>query len=146
MRETLRTPGELIAAGLAAPEQAAALQAVARRYALAIPPALAALIDPFDPHDPIARQFVPDAAELHITPDELADRSCTVIAPLVWEILPPATSSSVELLPVPLMLALIAMVVVAFKVSMLLLDQLTGLATVIEPPLTELEAFDAVVT
>jgi lysine 2,3-aminomutase len=73
MRETLRTPRELIAAGLAAPEEAAALQAVARRYAAALPPALAALIDPFDPHDPIARQFVPDAAELHITPDELAD-------------------------------------------------------------------------
>jgi lysine 2,3-aminomutase len=73
MRETLRTPSELVAAGLVAPGEAAALQAVAQRYAVAVPPALAALIDPFDPHDPIARQFVPDAAELHITPDELAD-------------------------------------------------------------------------
>jgi len=55
MRETLRTPSELTAAGLVAPEQAAALQAVAERYAVAIPPALAALIDPSEPRDPIAR-------------------------------------------------------------------------------------------
>src|SRR6478609_10103249 len=73
MRETLRTPSELIAAGLVAPEQAVALQAVAKRYAVAIPPALAALIDSSEPHDPIARQFVPDAAELRTRPEELAD-------------------------------------------------------------------------
>ena len=30
-------------------------------------------IDPSDPHDPIARQFVPDAAELRTRPEELAD-------------------------------------------------------------------------
>src|SRR6476659_6567005 len=53
MRETLRTPSELTAAGLVAPERAAALQAVAERYAVAIPPALAALIDSSEPHDPI---------------------------------------------------------------------------------------------
>jgi lysine 2,3-aminomutase len=34
---------------------------------------LAELIDPSDPHDPIARQFVPDAAELDVQPQELAD-------------------------------------------------------------------------
>ena len=34
---------------------------------------MAALIDPADPHDPIARQFVPDAAELATTPEERAD-------------------------------------------------------------------------
>ena len=37
---------------------------VAARYAVAVTPAMAALIDPDDPADPIARQFVPDAAEL----------------------------------------------------------------------------------
>jgi lysine 2,3-aminomutase len=73
MRETLRTPSELIAAELVDPEQAPALQAVAERYAVAIPAALTALIDPFDPLDPIARQFVPDAAELQTRPEELAD-------------------------------------------------------------------------
>jgi lysine 2,3-aminomutase len=49
------------------------LQAVAERYAVAIPPALAALIDPSEPRDPIARQFVPEAAELRTQPEELAD-------------------------------------------------------------------------
>ena len=40
---------------------------------MALPPALAALIDRNDPHDPIARQFVPDAAELDHQPEELSD-------------------------------------------------------------------------
>ena len=44
-----------------------ALEQVAARYAVALPPALAALIDRNDPRDPIARQFVPDAAELEQT-------------------------------------------------------------------------------
>ena len=70
---TLRTPHELADAGLIAPERMAALDAVAARYAVAIPPALVALIDRNDPHDPIARQFVPDAAELTARPEELAD-------------------------------------------------------------------------
>jgi lysine 2,3-aminomutase len=70
---TLRSAAQLIEQGLAPPEQLAALDAVARRYAVALPPALAALIDRDDPHDPIARQFVPDAAELETRPEELAD-------------------------------------------------------------------------
>ena len=41
-----------------------ALESVAARYAIAVTPAIAALIDPDDPDDPIARQFVPTAAEL----------------------------------------------------------------------------------
>jgi lysine 2,3-aminomutase len=51
----------------------AALDAVAARYAVAITPALEALIDPADPHDPIARQFVPDPRELDEDPNESAD-------------------------------------------------------------------------
>ena len=43
-------------------------RAVAARYAVAITPAIAALIDRNDPDDPIARQFVPDAAELDAQP------------------------------------------------------------------------------
>ena len=43
------------------------------RYAVAITPAIAALIDRADPADPIARQFVPDVAELDTPPDERAD-------------------------------------------------------------------------
>jgi lysine 2,3-aminomutase len=49
------------------------LAEVARRYAVAITPASAALIDPDDPDDPIALQFRPDARELITAPDELAD-------------------------------------------------------------------------
>ena len=37
---------------------------MAQRYAVAVPPALAALIDPNDPADPIALQFMPDSREL----------------------------------------------------------------------------------
>lgn len=70
---SLRSAAKLIERGLAPPEQLAALDAVARRYAVALPPALAALIDRADPNDPIARQFVPTAAELDTQSEELAD-------------------------------------------------------------------------
>jgi lysine 2,3-aminomutase len=70
---TLRHPTELAAAGLAPPERLGELAAVASKYAIAISPAMAELIDPSDPHDPIARQFVPDAAELSVTAEERAD-------------------------------------------------------------------------
>ena len=70
---TLRTAGDLIGAGLAAPEQRAALEEVAARYAVAVTPTLAAAIDTANETDPIARQFVPDAAELEVRPQELAD-------------------------------------------------------------------------
>jgi len=69
----IRTPAELAEAGLVAPEELAGLEAVAERYAVAISPAMAALIDRSDPHDPIARQFVPDAAELNVTLEERND-------------------------------------------------------------------------
>jgi len=49
------------------------LAEVAARYAVSITPAMEALIDPADAHDPIAAQFHPDARELHTTVDELAD-------------------------------------------------------------------------
>jgi lysine 2,3-aminomutase len=70
---TLRRPAELVEAGLAPPQRLAELDRVAERYAVGITPAMAALIDAADPHDPIARQFVPDPAELDVRPDETAD-------------------------------------------------------------------------
>src|SRR5215831_18663452 len=70
---TLRTPAQLCELGLISSDQRAAQEAVAARYAVALPPALTALIDRSDPADPIARQFVPDVAELDRHPDELAD-------------------------------------------------------------------------
>ena len=71
--QSLRRPAELIEAGLAPAERRAALAAVAERYAVAITPAVAELIDTADPDDPIARQFIPDPAELMVRPEELAD-------------------------------------------------------------------------
>ncbi len=72
-RPTLRSPAALAAAGLVAPEATAGLDRVAARYAVAVTPEMAALIDPADPADPIAAQFVPQIAELQTTPDELID-------------------------------------------------------------------------
>ena len=69
----LRTPGDLVEAGLLPPERRAGIEPVAERYAIAVSPAMAALIDRSDPHDPIARQFVPDAAELAVLPKERRD-------------------------------------------------------------------------
>jgi lysine 2,3-aminomutase len=69
----IRTIGELERAGLIDADQAVVLEAVAERYAVALTPTVTRLIDPANPADPIARQFVPDAAELIVTPEERAD-------------------------------------------------------------------------
>jgi len=69
----LRTLDDLAAAGLLADAHNEGLRAVARRYAVAVTPGMAALIDRSDPADPIARQFVPDTRELVDVPGERAD-------------------------------------------------------------------------
>ena len=69
----LRTPADLAEAGLIDVAALPGLERVAARYAVAVTPAVAALVDPGDPHDPIARQFVPQAFELDTTPQERAD-------------------------------------------------------------------------
>ena len=69
----LHSPADLAAAGLAAPQAVAGLEIVTARYAMAITPEIAGLIDPLDPRDPIRRQFVPDMAELETRPQERAD-------------------------------------------------------------------------
>ena len=71
--KSLRRLSDLSEAGLVADDQRAALERVAAQYAVAITPAMAALIDRADPHDPIARQFVPDTAELDMQPEDMAD-------------------------------------------------------------------------
>lgn len=73
MTTTLRTTRALLDRDLVSPDDARAIDAVTRRYAVAIPPALAELIDPADATDPIAMQFVPQASELVVTPEEAAD-------------------------------------------------------------------------
>src|SRR5579862_3681396 len=72
-KESLRRPAELADAGFVPPDRLAALQEVASRYAVAITPAVADLIERDDPDDPIARQFVPDARELVGEPPERRD-------------------------------------------------------------------------
>ena len=71
--KTLRTAADLAGAGLLAPGAVAAVAKVAARYAIAMTPAMAALVDRADPDDPIARQFVPRPEELQTRPEELAD-------------------------------------------------------------------------
>ena len=71
--KTLRRPTDLARAGLVPPEGLAELERVAAQYAVAVTPAMIELIDPTDAHDPIARQFVPDPAELRMEPQERAD-------------------------------------------------------------------------
>jgi lysine 2,3-aminomutase len=71
--KTLRSAAEIIDAQLAPRERLATLEQVAARYAVAITPAVASMIDPGDADDPIARQFVPDGRELHTKPEESSD-------------------------------------------------------------------------
>ena len=70
---THRSAADLVTAGLAPSEMLEQLERVAARYAVVLTPDLGALIDPADRHDPIARQFVPDPAELDRRPGESAD-------------------------------------------------------------------------
>ena len=70
---TIRRVDELVAQGFAAQSDMPALEQVAARYAVAITPAVAALIDRDDPNDPIARQYIPSTQELVTQPQERAD-------------------------------------------------------------------------
>lgn len=71
--KTLTRPDDLVAAGLAGSDRLPDLARVAERYAVAITPAMADLVDLAADDDPIARQFVPSRAELDRRPEELAD-------------------------------------------------------------------------
>ena len=69
----LTGPQDLVETGLVEPGRLDELEAVARRYAIGLTPALAELVEPGDPADPIARQFVPDPRELIRDPAERED-------------------------------------------------------------------------
>ncbi len=62
---------DLVDAGLAQPEQAAVLDQIAAEFRIRISPEMHGAIGA--PDGPIARQFVPDAAELTIHPSEMFD-------------------------------------------------------------------------
>eukprot|EP01037_Dinobryon_pediforme_P009725 gene9725-9791_t len=68
---TLRDADALVSHSLIMPAQRDAVEAVETRYAVAIPPALRALITRAD--DPIGLQFVPHPDELETAPHETAD-------------------------------------------------------------------------
>ncbi|MCX8999619.1 lysine-2,3-aminomutase-like protein [Rhizobiaceae bacterium BDR2-2] len=70
---SLKTPADLAEAGLIGDAALAEVRQVAARYAVAVTPAIAALIDRADPDDPIARQFLPSAAELVTLAEERDD-------------------------------------------------------------------------
>src|SRR5258708_26952061 len=84
---TLREPAELVAHGLAPAADLPDLEKVAARYAVAVTRDLAALIDPDDPDDPIARQFIPSAEELVThgseSPDPIGDHPHSPVAGIV---------------------------------------------------------------
>lgn len=69
--KTIRSIDKLARQGLITSDQIEDLQQVARRYAVAITPAMLELIN--HPDDPIAQQFVPQIHELLTTPDETSD-------------------------------------------------------------------------
>lgn len=68
---TLRTAEDLVAAGLLPEAAAGAAALVAERYAIAVTPAVAALIE--RPDDVIGLQYIPNAAELVTAPHEVED-------------------------------------------------------------------------
>jgi lysine 2,3-aminomutase len=84
---TLRTIDDLLRAGLADADAAPALEAVVRRYALAITPELVRAIERGNGDDPIARQFLPDPRELKRGPrerdDPLGERERSPVAGIV---------------------------------------------------------------
>lgn len=73
MVKTITKARDLVAAGLLAPALENNVDALSTRYAIAITPELAQLIDPTNPFDPISAQFVPSLQELVTTPHEMAD-------------------------------------------------------------------------
>ncbi len=70
---TLKSLHDLAEAGLIADPTREDLRAVAARYAIAVTPAMAALMDSSGLNDPIRAQFLPTAKELISTPGEAPD-------------------------------------------------------------------------
>jgi lysine 2,3-aminomutase len=69
----LRTASQLLATGLIEEKNLAAVAEVARTFGIGITSQMRRLIDDEYSEDPIAAQFVPTAAELNITEEELHD-------------------------------------------------------------------------
>ncbi|MBM3606865.1 MAG: lysine-2,3-aminomutase-like protein [Alphaproteobacteria bacterium] len=85
--KTLRSARELAEAGLMSAQQAQEAGGVEARYAVAVTDHVAKLINPADPRDPLARQYLPDAAELqrarHERDDPIGDAAHAPVAGIV---------------------------------------------------------------
>src|ERR1043165_7913182 len=86
-RSTLRSVSGLAAQGLVPAAALPELEQVAARYAVAVTPEMAALIDPGNPDDPIARQFIPrvEALAAHAggSADPIGDASFSPVEGIV---------------------------------------------------------------
>lgn len=69
----LRSAADLIKAGLAPAAMEAEIDLVGRTYAIGLTADVMSLINAADPNDPIARQFVPNPAELESSAGEVSD-------------------------------------------------------------------------
>ena len=72
-RWRIKSPEDLVRAGLAEPGRLDEIGRIAGEFSVAITEDMAGLIDPADARDPIGLQFVPSAAELETAPEERAD-------------------------------------------------------------------------
>jgi lysine 2,3-aminomutase len=72
-RRVTKGPDDLVAMGLVDPLRVEEIRRIAAEYAVALTQNVADLIDPAEPDDPIAAQFVPTGAELADAPEERAD-------------------------------------------------------------------------
>ncbi len=70
---TMRNLHDLASKNFISRDSVEKLDRVAGRYAVALTPQMASLINMADPNDPIARQFIPDMRELETQPEESAD-------------------------------------------------------------------------
>lgn len=72
-QRTARSSADLLRLGLIRADQLPVLDEVGETFSIAVPSHLANLMNPADPDDPIAKQFVPSADELVNLSDELID-------------------------------------------------------------------------
>lgn len=68
-QKTIRSPEQLVTAGIISPSMQESIAAVAEKYAISISPQLVGLLK----HDGVHKQFVPNTAELNNTGQELSD-------------------------------------------------------------------------
>jgi lysine 2,3-aminomutase len=73
LKARIVNPKDIVANGLAPSQRLDEIRRVAEKFSVAVTEDMTALIDPGDPNDPIAAQFVPSGAELEATPEELDD-------------------------------------------------------------------------